>query len=480
VNAVDRDRLLAELDAGIAEIAREWFRSEYEKAAGGAGADTERWHEALLRMFSRPEYARLVDQESPSTEVSGGEARRLDILRRKRLLSRVEGQKSLHVQLSAIRDKKETFERAAGTQNAALGLLRMADDRGRREEAWFRQAPLAESVELEVKSLLEKRNELARAAGRSDYAELAYHTHELSRLEFMSLCDELEQLTRPVYEQFLDHARESLGVETLEPWDLEFVLARIEPARDPSGDVIKELRGLGARLGIGDAHLPTLESTRAQVARVFPIDPPRDVRVLVRPAADHDDRDRVLREFGRGVFRMHLEVGGALQCFAPCYDLAMGEVFVELGAGAPGSGPFTTAEKAWRTWRNVLRVRRSLAASLFEMLAYERPEGDLHSLYSEVQEHYLGFPRHPERLWVVQDFLVGEPLTAPNYIMSRLIGAQVLQAVGRVDETTGVRLAENFWKDGARLSWQEKLRLSTGRSLDPEAFLIRNGIPDLS
>jgi peptidyl-dipeptidase A len=121
---------------------------------------------------------------------------------------------------------------------------------------------------------------------------------------------------------------------------------------------------------------------------------------------------------------------------------------------------------------------------LFEILAYDHPALDLHSLYSEIHEHYLGFPRHPEHLWAANILFLTHPLHLPNIIMGRLIAAQLMEALrerwGRdLDRPeVGDFIREQCWRPGASRPWEDIVHWVTGRRLDPDAFLRTLGIPD--
>jgi hypothetical protein len=228
-----------------------------------------------------------------------------------------------------------------------------------REAWWFGLAPLAEALEPELVRLFDARNTLAGAFGYTMYPELAFEAGELSRIEFMSTCDEIEQLTRPIYEQFLAWCREQLDGLPLEPWDLDFLLTRLEPAD----------------ANAADADIPSTVATR-MAAWGATLAPTMLVEAVMNPAA-------LALAWGAGLACCWAAArAGRLE--APCARRATPVPPATAGAtsvalGSPGDGaddgpPGRAAEpparkpederaRAWRGWRDVTRLRDASATA---------------------------------------------------------------------------------------------------------------------
>ena len=162
----------------------------------------------------------------------------------------------------------------------------------------------------------------------------------------------------------------------------------------------------------------------------------------------------------------------------------MGHLAVTLGLAADAGAEEDEGDETvriWRGWRAVARLRRRISDGLFEMLAYEQPHADLHGLYSEIQEHYLGYSRHPERLWAAVPSFSLRPGHLPAVITGLLVADQVAETLrerhGGALRSPAIadELREAFARPGARVPWETRLADFTGRALDAGATLRRLG-----
>lgn len=473
------EEILESVEAELREVGREREENRYRHAVGAAKTDEAQLDRREAGIWTRPDHLDLL-RAAASDPAAPGLAPHLRRLTLHELRSREGRIRTDPVVSAAIRSLSgaiDDYRRGSVPPLEIQRRLKRAPNRAAREEAWFQETPLSEAIEGEVSALIGLRNERAVAVGARDFLGVAYGFSEMSRIEFMGLSDELEELTRAPYEEFLEYARGVVGVETLEPWDLDFALATLEP---PTGEPVataEELVGLAERLlGLPPESCPPVHrgSLRDRPADCFPIQPPRDVRVVATERSEPGDGDALLRAFGQGLYWKHLPPDLALQWESPISNRAMGALFEQLVR--------RRRSERWIVWREVFMLRRKLAAALFEMLASERPGADLHSVSSEIQEHVLGFPRHPERVWAADVNIITRPLEGPNYMMSRLVAAQVAE---HWETSTGISAASEwkqiaimyYWMSGAAVPWDEKVRHLTDKPVDPEAFLVRLGIP---
>lgn len=449
-------------------------------------------------LLGDPEYQRAL-QAAIASGASGAilaratdpAERRLDIHRRMLLRSLVRLDPAVAPRTRELTARIEAFPLSVNGVPAGrldrVEALRHEPDRDAREAAWFALTPLAELLESGLVRLFEERNRAAGLFGYERFPDLAFEASELSRLEFMATCDELEQLTRPIYEQFLSWCRSSLDAGALEPWDLDYLLARLEepPERRPRKRVADDARRLLAEQGFPSAEVRVESAPEASPwsTRVLASRAPQDVLLLVNPRDGRAWLDPILAGFGRALRRIHLPAGvdaaGWRRDAAIVEEIAAG--VAERRGLATMDAPEDARGAAWRRWRDVLGLRRAIAMALFEILAYEHIEGDLHGLWSEIHEQYLGYPRHPERLWGANAGLTTRPLRVATAIMGRLAADQLVTALtarhGGDCWTAAAfgELRDGLWLPGARIPWETRLERLTGRLLDPEATLRRLG-----
>lgn len=345
---------------------------------------------------------------------------------------------------------------APATWDEVRGVLKHDADRSRREAAWFAGVPLAMAVEADLQRLMQLRNERAAEVMDDSFPVAALRADELTVLEFMTWCDELEPLTRPAFEQMLAWMHRENGGETLEPWDVAYWLARLEPGPE-------SIRPIG---------LAKMEEELAL--------PPTPPGAAVPPpgAPDAEGRFEEWAAIGGHFHRRFRpkEPPAAGWTTGP-WNEAMKRLVGETMATEPIlDRPGTLADRAWIAWRQVYALRRLMAASLFELLAYESPGADLHGLWCEIHEHYLGFPRHPERMWAAEARFVTTPLAGAGLVVGRVMAAQLAE---RMLEThphlltpeTGLFLREELWAPGATETAEAGIERVTGRIPDPEAWV---------
>lgn len=374
------------------------------------------------------------------------------------------------------------FEPWAGDQPASAArvaeVLRTDSSRSAREGAWFASLPLAASIEPDLQRLMSLRNGRARVLGGDDFPELLLPAGELSKLSVLTLGDELEPLTKPLFEQMLAWIRREHGGATLEPWDIDYHLARLDPSVQdfPGGRTGEFLNALTGDLGLDSAAKGiSIHDAGPDAARMIAVSKPEDIHCFLTPRDGVPALMENLDAWGRALHAAHVPAEPILfQWTTGGFNEAMASLMRNMGtAAAFAERGAVVAETNWRAWQAVWKMRRVLAASLFEVLAYESPESDLHGLWCEIHEHYLGFPRHPERLWVTEERFVTDPLTGSNFLVGSLIGAQLAEALASSPDlrSAGSTLRSDIWTPGARETTEALLTRITGRVLDPDAWV---------
>jgi hypothetical protein len=498
-------RQLDDIEDRLNDVQRRRLLALHERLVGRPAGDPGLFDEEEAALFHDAEYTGLLDaagepgfaiREAPDEPVEGRrdaatDARRLELHRRRRRDGLIRTDPEVARRVRELQGRYLDFRPFVGDAPASWvdvrEALRTEPDAARREALWFAATPLADAVETDVQQLLARRNRLAEAAGFNNFPELVMAAGEFSVLEYLSLGDELEQATRDPYEELLEWIRAEKGETTIEPWDIDYFLARLEPppAAHPAASFAPRLDRLLADWGLSLAALPIRvdESPLPYGGLTLPVSIPDDIRVLVQPRDGLVHLESWFHEMGHALHMAHVRATPrAFEWEAPAWDEAMAFLVERAGTAAALAAPAAPVDAPESgdggrghaphgpTAREVVRIRRLLAASLFEILAYERPEDDLHGLYSEIHESYLGYPRHPERLWPARALLVTHPVYLPNYVLGRLIAAQ-LEEGRREPAEWGARIRDEFWRPGAARPWPERVEALTGRPLDPDAWL---------
>lgn len=478
-------RLTGSAGGDAAEVAGPGQNQEPEDPSALDAREAAIWGDAEYQAALQAATAAGATGERLARAVSPAE-RRLDLHRRALLESLVRLDPGVAGRAAGVERQLEEFrvalEAPPATRVTRRERLRHEPERDAREAWWFGLAPLAEALEPELVRLFDARNTLAGAFGYTMYPELAFEAGELSRIEFMSTCDEIEQLTRPIYEQFLAWCREQLDGLPLEPWDLDFLLTRLEPA-DADATVADIPARVAARMAAWGATLaPTVLVEAAMNPATLALAWGAGPGVLLGGGTGPDGLEAALRAAGQAWYRRQLPAAPpAWRWEAPVMEQAMGHLAVRLSRPAGEESPEDERARAWRGWRDVARLRRRISDGLFEMLAYEQPHTDLHGLYSEIQEHYLGYSRHPERLWPAVPSLAARPGHLAALITGLLAADQIAESLRQrhggtlASPAIAAELCQAFAAPGARIPWETRLADFTGRPLDAGATLRRLG-----
>jgi hypothetical protein len=441
------------------------FERRLAAAARQSAGDAEGAAAATQAVLADPDYAAALEAAAEAAPW------RVAVHRRRQAAGLVHTDPDIGRLEARIRATARAFEPWIGdrpaTWNEVDRVLKHDPDRARREAAWFAAVPLAQEIEPDVQRLMQLRNERARGLLDDDFPAAALAADELTVLEFMTACDELEPLTRPAFEQMLAWLRDRFDGETLEPWDIAYGLARIEPA--PGSVRPFGLGAMAEELGVPLVGAEFEDPVTAQAALAPPPDdPPRDAATVFDDWAD----------LGGRLHAMHRPVEPPAAAWTTgTWNEAMRRLLGESMAAEPIlDRPGTLADRAWIAWRQVYGLRRLMAASLFELLAYESPGADLHGLWCEIHEHYLGFPRHPERLWAAEPRFVAAPLAGPGLVLGRVIAAQLAEWLATdhkrvITPAAGAVIRRELWEPGARQAGESAVERLTGRIPDPDAYV---------
>jgi len=468
-----RSDLLDAVERRLHDLGRRRRSLELQRLLRGPGADDEAIESSLdaeeAAILGEPDYASLMTGEDDQPD------RRLVLHRHRWPEAVIRTDPEISGLTRELAARMTAFEPWAGDQPASRSqvaeLLRTEPDRSAREAAWFADLPLAASIEPDLQRLMGLRNARARTLGGDDFPEMLLPAGELSKLSVLTLGDELEPLTKPLFEAMLTWIRRENGGATLEPWDIDYHLARLEPpVQDVPGSRTEErLNALTRGLGLDPATTGiSIHDAGSGSPRMIAVSIPDDIHCFLTHRDGAPAFMENLAAWGQALHAAHTPASPlAFQWTAGGFNEAMASLMPIMGTAAVVAGRGgLEADTNWRAWQAVWTMRRALASSLFEILAYESPESDLHGLWCEIQEHYLGFPRHPERLWATEERFVTRPLTGSDFLIGPLMGAQLAEAL-----TTTVTLSADVWAPGAKETSEALVERVTGRILDPDAWM---------
>ncbi len=358
-------------------------------------------------------------------------------------------------------------------------ILRQDPDRDRRRKAWMAQWELNEELEEKTKAMFRIRNQAANDLGYDDFAELQLAADGVNRDWLVTLLEEMEQTTDPIYTDYLEKQMEKAGITSAEPWDIQYFFDR-DPWPDPRffpGDQLKAhlnncLRSLGENpdeLGI----------------EIYWYDSPYGGQCV--PYADKDIR--ILTNYGDGMLYYHTayhEYGHALhnwyneQPFSLSKESGMFSegmaqlmaLFLHYPSQLRRAGMDEEAIRSYRETRKLpwmYRHRRIAADVMAELAVWENPEGDLDHFYGQSTERFLKTNYHPRPFSAVPRWT--NPVRMQSYFIADLISCQTHAYLRKnfqpLFENAGAfeHVRTHYWKPGKSIDWREKVHRCTEEPL---------------
>jgi peptidyl-dipeptidase A len=224
---------------------------------------------------------------------------------------------------------------------------------------------------------------------------------------------------------------------------------------------------------------------------------PYDVRVLANLRPDSYWMDTMLHEFGHAVYDRYINPrlpyflrAVAHTCTTEAIALMMGSLagdpaWLSAVAGVPEADLDEVREQLlWRDRADRLVFTRwALVMFNFEKALYEDPDrDDLNALWWDLVEKLQLVKRPPGRNepdWAAKIHLAVAPVYYHNYVLGRLIAAQLRHHLEErvaggpffMSEVAGRYLLEALFGPGARNRWEDAVLGATGERLNPDYFV---------
>jgi len=402
------------------------------------------------------------------------------------------------------------------SNNDLLEMIAAETDSARRHEIWKALKQVGEEVNEKIIALAKVRNEAAQKLGFKNYWEMMVTFQDYKPEELLTIFDDLEKMTRPLFEKMkaeLDSelsARFGIPADQLMPWHYDnpfFQQAPPSKAVDPNDfykDKTKEeIVEIAVRYfkEIGLPYEKVLEKSdmyeregKNQHAFSIDMDTLGDVRNLnnVKPTAEW--MDTVLHEGGHGVYSLGHDRNMPFNLRDSAHIFTTEGVAMMFGAKARNPQWMITfanvdPQKArsaaqalakQRIREQLIFCRWSIVMLNFEKALYENPDADfganLNAFWWDMVEKYQLLKRPTERGselgdWASKPHFVIAPVYYHNYMMGELFAAQLRATLGTRDNVAfGRQLRTKVFAPGQRYEWQQFVRQATGKPLSPEYF----------
>jgi len=382
-------------------------------------------------------------------------------------------------------------------------LMRLEPDRNIRRDGYYCERPLHEAIAGRCVGLLNLRNSRAQDLGFANLMTLGLPLSDVSQDEILSVFDRLEPATRSLYFDFLEEARAQEGYDSLEPWDVSFLIQKrvsLPKRAFPRNRIVDWTLEMAESLGFEDSPLRSRGEDKGGQFGIhiefgdipfggvcFGIDPPKDIRILINPRDGHEYVKVMFHEFGHALQDRHVpeEYHIAKSDTGPPFGEGMAEFLEGIGEESGWLKSHTELSSkridgyhGARAIERVAWLRGLMAAAVFEFEAISNPIQDLDALSHSIGKKYTVVSAEPSETWAArQSIMVTHPLYVYSYILADCLAAQLRSTLGGSDgELFGNRdvapfLIEECFRPGGMISWRDKVKNATGNDIRADELL---------
>lgn len=365
--------------------------------------------------------------------------------------------------------------------------------------------PSQDVINDSMKTLMRMRNAKAKWMGFPNYA---YMVHELSGLGydwFINMINTIEKETEKPYKELLAKVKADLGNEKITMYDVNMYLSKIRPKAENmqgrgkiSKDKVIELMKESTRnIGIDPEKLPVrfVENKMPYGGNGIAVKVPDDFRIVLLPGMGVNVW---MHELGHGLQAMFTKTSSpVLRCYEWClgsetqaYAEGMAETNAAFANNALwkkkyyGEEPKETVADDYSKYQAAVSLRRTIAGFIQAIEYYARIDEDLTAVKNEINKKYMLLEfNETNKVYMTSMYDVSYPVYMQNYFIAGIIAWQIHEALEKkfgkeyvFNKEVGKYLADNFWQYGTEYTWQERMKMGTGRELDIIGYLASRGI----
>ncbi|MBL0175566.1 MAG: M2 family metallopeptidase [Ignavibacteria bacterium] len=406
------------------------------------------------------------------------------------------------------------------SDNEIEDILKKSTSSTELEAAWTASKKVGEAVSADVLALVKMRNEAARSLGFKNYHAMQLELSEQDPAMIETLFDELDALTRDAFASLKGDIdtylakRLNLPKEQLMPWHYQNRYFQEAPKiydvdldafykdKDVVALTTKYYAGIGLPIDDMVAKSDLFEKPgKYQHAYCTDIDRLGDVRVVCNVKPTYSWMGTLLHEYGHAVYSKNMDRAMpffereeahifATEAIAMLFGrFASNPAFLKDVVGVPAAEADKVADASRKSLRleQLVFSRWAQVMYRFEKAMYENPDQDLNTLWWDIVEKYQMIKRPAGRNapdWASKIHIALSPCYYHNYLMGELLASQLWfhingAVLGNADPMTqsfagktavGAYLADNVFKLGRSLFWNDMIEGATGEKLTPKYY----------
>ena len=364
-------------------------------------------------------------------------------------------------------------------------ILAHSPTRQLREQVWKAQAQITAVNGERICQAIQLRNELALQSTDELFSTFMLRRKDMETEKLFEWFESIRSQTEPEYQALRERIRAELGIDKVEPWDLEFFFSTLTNDFEQSHFVQDQgwvqAKQLTAKLGYSLEKLP-VEMQLADLSfagAAYPILYGKDVRILANRYSGIFFFDRLFHATGHALhYSMMDEPSFLLRAnYAEPFDEGLAQTMAlmlyrpEVDAELFGLTPEQAQLVAdAHRLRELFDLRNTMADSLFEFEAYADPDQDLAGLYNRIHSKYLGVDMHGVAVWAFNPMYGSDPIYLQSYVVGEMVARQISDRLdqrfgGCWNKRAGTFLKANFYSRGADKTLDAIMQDGTGQPL---------------
>jgi len=396
--------------------------------------------------------------------------------------------------------------------NDVRDVLESSVDSNERERYWKASKEVGKAVEEKLIALVKKRNEIARLQGYGNYYDMAFELQELDQKEVFRIFDELLENTNDYFSKLKGELDDFLAKKfnikrnELMPWHyadpffqkaptiMDVNLDEFFKGKDVVQLTADTFESMG--LGINDLLAKSdLYPREGKNPTAFCIDMDRegDTRVLCNTKSDSYWMGTNLHEFGHAAYNKYIDENlpfllrqNAHILTTEAIAMLFGKMMMEpiwlkkfLHVEESFISKIEADLKKQQQLEMLISARFIITFVKFERELYRNPDQDLNALWwklvKEIQQLNVPVTRDAPD-WAAKIHFTLAPVYYQNYLLGELTAAQLHHYINQTytkeffTKEVGDYLKNEFFKLGATISWNEKIKQSTKEYLNPKYF----------
>jgi hypothetical protein len=355
-------------------------------------------------------------------------------------------------------------------------------DMSRREELWRSQAHVAFALAPLVRQLIAARNRWAWQQSRSPYLEVMKNHRGYDSNEV----DALEASVR--------RGLASPDIPRSPPWAFEFIdplLAKRFAERFDGSHCLQRAEFVFQYLGLpakpARLRVSNIEQSAFSSFAFYPIDPPADQGITVRPAGGITPHWSAFHEYGHAAMALLAEPAKSCRTLKRPYSPAVSESCAKITERLFFSAEWQQSQgvppaeiellREWERKSELMRMRSILADIEFERAIYRKPEGDLTGQFIAIERRTAGVDVGREfPAWALKRNLAFEPLARVDYLLARCAQAAVYRRLrklpgGLMGEPARKVMRDQVFRGAAELNFEDWFRKAAGAEPNCSAWL---------